>query len=294
MSTPEVADRGWHLPDADLAHYAARTLDAPGSWSVEAHVAACAHCRARLTELAERVEPDLVEEGWARIDAELDAPVPGPVERLLLALRVPDHTARLLAATPALRLSWLAAVALTLALTAVTASLSGPLVFLIVAPLLPLAGVAASFGPGIDPTHEITLVAPFHAFRLLMLRCVAVLSANTVLGAAATLALSNRDARMVGWFLPSLVLTVVALLLSPRLGPVLAAGVTGAGWAALVALTAGAPFTAGGQLAFAAAAVLASLLLARRTAAFDTARPLSRIHLSHRTYLSHRTSRRFR
>ncbi|GAA2646602.1 hypothetical protein GCM10010399_94910 [Dactylosporangium fulvum] len=275
MTTPRptVPGRAWHVPDEDLARYAARTLVAPASWSVETHLTACAGCRGRLTALA---GPALVDEGWARIDAELDAPVPGPVERLLMAVGVPDHTARLLAATPALRLSWLAAVALTLAMTAVTAGLAGPLVFLAVAPLLPLAGVAASFGPGIDPTHEITVVAPFHAFRLLMLRCVAVLSINTVLCAAASLTLPDLGARAAGWFLPSLVLTVAALLLSPRLGPVVAASTVGAAWAVLVAATAGALFTAGGQASLAGAVVLAAAVLTRRASAFDTARPLPR------------------
>ncbi|MEU3454918.1 hypothetical protein ABZ671_15150 [Micromonospora sp. NPDC006766] len=272
MTTPEPTARAWHVPGEDLARYAARTLAAPASWSVEAHLNACAGCRTRLTALA---GPALVEEGWARVDAELDAPVPGPFERLLLGARVPDHTARLLAATPALRLSWLGAVALTLAMTAVTANLAGPLVFLAVAPLLPLAGVAASFGPGIDPTHEITVVAPFHAFRLLMLRCVVVLSANTVLCAGASLALPDVGARAAGWFLPSLVLTVVALLLSPRLGSVAAVSAVGAGWAALFAGAAGALFTAGGQAALAGAVVLSAAVLARRTSAFDITRPLS-------------------
>ena len=272
MSTPEptVPDRAWHILGEDLARYATRTLAAPASWAVETHLDACAGCRTRLTAL---VGPTVVEEGWARLDAELDAPVPGPVERLLLAARVPDHTARVLAATPALRLSWLGAVALTLAMTAAIANLAVPLVFLAVAPLLPLAGVAASFGPGIDPTHEITVVAPFHAFRLLMLRCVTVLSANTVLCAAASLALPDLGARAAGWILPSLVLTVVALLLSPRLGPVAAAFAAGAGWAALFAATTGALFTPGGQAALAGAAVLAAAALARRASAFDTARP---------------------
>src|SRR4051812_41207189 len=118
---------GWHVPDDDVRRYVARASMPPVLWSIEAHFAGCERCRARLTEVA---GAGLVEPGWARVDAALDAPVPGPVERILLALGVPDHTARLLAATPALRGSWLAAVALTLALTAVVAQILEPIVFL--------------------------------------------------------------------------------------------------------------------------------------------------------------------
>jgi hypothetical protein len=263
----------WHVSDDDLRRYLGRTLDAPALWSTEAHLAGCRLCRSSLADLA---GPDLIDAGWARIDAAIDAPVPGPVERLLTLTGVPDHTARLLAAIPALRLSWLAAVVVTLGLTAVIANLAEPLVFLAIAPLLPLAGVAASFGPGIDPTYEITVVAPVHSFRLLLLRCVAVLSANTALCGLATLAIPGHDLAAIGWFLPSLAVTVVALLLMPGLGPVRAAAIAGVVWAALVAVTAGVAsgrsvlFTPAGQLLIAVVGAAAAVVVARRGHAFDT------------------------
>lgn len=259
----------WHLQEEDLRAYVDGGLAGPLLWSTEAHLGACADCRARLTAAA---DPRLVDDGWARVDAALDAPAPGPVERLLLLLGVPDHTARLLAATPALRLSWLVAVALTLAMTAMIARLADPIVFLAAAPLLPLIGVAVSFGPGIDPTYEMALVAPMQSFRLLLLRCVAVVSANTVLCALAGLAVPDAGPRVAGWFLPSLALTVLTLLLAPRFGTVAAACAVGAGWACLVAAMTGALFTAAGQGGTAVAAVLAAAVLARRAAAFDTSR----------------------
>ncbi|WP_327008317.1 zf-HC2 domain-containing protein [Dactylosporangium sp. NBC_01737] len=260
----------WHLQDCDLHAYAGGELGGPLLWSVEAHLAACAPCRDRLHGCVSRTDPRLVEDGWARVDAALDAPVPGPVERLLLLLGVPDHTARLLAATPALRLSWLVAVAVTLATTAAIARFADPIVFLAAAPLLPLAGVAASFGPGIDPTYEMALVAPMQSFRLLLLRCVAVVSANTVLCGLASLAMPHVGFGAAGWFLPSLALTVLTLLLAPRFGTVAAACAVGAGWACLVVAATGALFTAAGQSGIAAAAALAAAVVARRASAFDT------------------------
>jgi len=203
--------------------------------------------------------------------------VPGPVERLLLRCGVADHTARLLAATPVLRMSWLLAVAATLALTALLAHLAQPVVFLATAPLLPVVGVALAFGPKVDPTYEIALVAPMHSFRLLLLRCVAVLSATTGLSAVASLTLPDVGLRALGWFLPALALTLLSLALTLRLGPIPAAAAVGVGWIVLV-VAARAPgggqlvFVPLGQLALALAAALAALALTRLRRAFDTPR----------------------
>ncbi|MCW6007942.1 hypothetical protein K1W54_25865 [Micromonospora sp. CPCC 205371] len=266
---------GWHIPDGELRRYADRALAPPLLWSTEAHLAACARCRHRLTVA---VGPEPVDGGWDRLAAEMDAPAPRPIERLLTRAGVPEHTARLLAATPVLRLSWLAAVVITLALTAFLAHLAHPAVFLAAAPLLPVAGVALSFGPRVDPTYEISVVAPMHTFRLLLLRCAAVLSATTGLSAAASLALPEFGLAAVGWFLPALVLTTLSLALTPRFGPVLAAVAVGAGWVALVASTWGAGeagpavFVPAGQLALALTGGLAALTVARLRRAFETPR----------------------
>lgn len=259
----------WHVPDEELRRYADRAAVPPSLWSTEAHLAACAGCRERL---AAAVDPEVVRAGWTRLDTELDAPVPGPVERLIMRIGVSDHTARLLAATPMLRMSWLAAVASTLALTAIVANLAHPLVFLAVAPLLPLAGVAVSFGPRVDPTYEIAVVAPMHTFRLLLLRCAAVLTATTGLSALATLAMPEYGVVALGWFLPALALTLASLTLTPRLGPVVAAGSVGVGWVVLVASTGWTAFVPAGQLALAAVAALAAVGLARLRPAFETPR----------------------
>lgn len=266
---------GWHVPDGELRRYADRALVPPLLWSTEAHLAACASCRGRLTGAA---GPALADDGWELLAAELDAPVPGPIERLLTRVGVPEHTARLLAATPVLRLSWLAAVAVTLALTALTAHLAHPAVFLAAAPLLPVAGVALSFGPRVDPTYEISVVAPMHTFRLLLLRCAAVLSTTTGLSLAASLAVPELGVAAVGWFLPALVLTTLSLALTPRFGPVLAAVAVGAGWVALVASTwsageaGSAVFVPAGQLALALTGGLAALTLVRLRRTFETPR----------------------
>lgn len=281
----------WHVAQEELRRYAAGRCTPPWLWSTEAHLAACDLCRERLTEVA---GPELIGVGWSRLDAALDAPIPGRVERLLARLGVADHTARLLTATPALRLSWLAAIASALAFSAVAAvlsdRLSSPIVFLALAPLLPLAGIAASFGPRVDPTYEIALVAPLDTFRLLLLRCAAVLTTTSALSAAVALALPRYGLAALGWFLPSLTLTLLSLALTPRLGPVTATTTVAAGWVVVLAATvrpdtgASIVFGFGGQLTSVAASALAAAAVLRLRPRFENAQ--------HFPTIGHRTHRR--
>ena len=274
---------GWHVPDEELRGYARGESGPPWLWSTEAHLSACSDCRSRLADV---VESGLVPAGWARLDAELDAPVPGMLEGLLVRLGVRGGTARLLAATPVLRKSWLAAVTITLTLTAVAAhlaqSMAAPILFLAVAPLLPLVGVTVSFGPAVDPTYEVALVAPMHTFRLLLLRCAAVLTTTTALTAVASLALPGYGLVVLGWLVPALALTLLSLALTPRLGPVVAASVVGVGWAVLVAFTVqpgtgrSLIFAPAGQLTLAFAAVLAAVALRKVRPGFEYGRHLNR------------------
>jgi hypothetical protein len=269
----------WHLCDDDLHRYATGRATAPLRWSAEAHLTSCPGCRERLTAL---VDPHAVDLGWDRLDIELDAPAPGLVERLITRFGVSENTARLLAATPSLRWSWLAALASTVALTALLATVTEPLIFLGVAPLLPLLGVAVSYGPRVDPTYEITVTTPTRGFRLLLLRCVAVLAVTTAVSAVASLALPEYGLAALGWFVPALALTLLTLVATPFLGLDRAAAAVGVGWAALVLLTTdpGAAgsilFTPVGQLAAAGAAVFAALALGRLRPAFDTSRTTDR------------------
>ncbi|MFF5966809.1 zf-HC2 domain-containing protein [Streptomyces collinus] len=261
----------WHVPEEDLRAYVRGELAAPALWSADAHLTSCARCRAALAEVS---DPVALDAGWDRLDAELDAPRTGLLEKLLVRVGVAGHTARLLAATPVLRRSWLGAVVavLLLSVAAGHSVRTGefPMLFLALAPLLPLAGVALSYGPALDPTYEMAVVAPMHGFRLLMIRTVAVLAVVLALNGLATLALPAYGLRALAWLLPGLALTATGLALMPRLGPVLAPSLVGGAWAGLLltahALRAGAdvplaPFTAAGQGVAAVVAVLAAGLL---------------------------------
>jgi hypothetical protein len=264
----------WHVPEDDLRAYTQGELEPPRLWSADTHLAACARCRETLAAFG---DPVALDAAWERLDAELDAPRPGPVEWLLVRLGVADHTARLLAATPVLRRSWLGAVVAVLVMTVVAANTvqaaTAPTLFLALAPLLPFAGVALSYGPALDPTYEMAVVSPLHGFRLLMIRTVAVLVAGLGLNGLATLALPSYGLRALAWLLPALALTATGLALTSRLGPVLAPALVGGGWITLLAVARAAtepagtlaPFTVAGQgIAGAVAALAAGFLYLAR------------------------------
>jgi putative zinc finger protein len=271
MGGPDTTG-AWHADGALLAAYDDQRLDAAARWSVEAHLTSCAACRFQAGAL---VDPARLERVRAALIDAVDQPRAGVAERLLVRLGVADHTARLLAATPALRGSWLlaAAAALGFAVAAgwTRSGQDANLVFLCVAPLLPLAGIAVAYGPGIDPTYEIGLAAPLGSFRLLLLRAAAVLGTATLLAAVASLALPQLGPGAAGWLLPSLGLTACSLALATTVEPLRAIGITAGAWILAVVVTVMPPapssvlFAVAGQVGFVALALLgAGVLLVRR------------------------------
>jgi hypothetical protein len=86
-------------------------------------------------------------------------------------------------------------------------------VFLVLAPLLPLVGVAAAFGTGGDPARELTAATPTSAFELLVVRTFAIVAATTVLTTIAAIPLPSGW-QAAAWLLPALGLTAATLALS--------------------------------------------------------------------------------
>jgi hypothetical protein len=158
-----------------------------------------------------------------------------------------------------------------------------------VAPLLPLAGVAAAFAPGVDPAAEVALAAPMRTFRLLLVRAAAVLVATVVLTAVAALTLPGPGWAAVAWLLPAMALVTTALALSTYVSPVGAAVGIAAAWVSgvlasevvaaggLAGVAAGGPiastaFHATGQVAFCIVSVAAAVVVAGRRHAFELGR----------------------
>jgi hypothetical protein len=220
----------WHLDEGTLRAYVdGHPLTVVGA-SVESHLLECPDCRGHLGTLMPRAT---VDRAWTAIRAHVEAPRPSVAERVLRRLGSSAESARLLVAVPAFRGAWLLGL-ITVTLFASVAGLSageyGLTVFLIVAPLAPVAGVAASFGGEADPCHELATVAPYSATRLLLLRTAGVLATSLPLTLLAGLALPVPAWVGVAWLTPAAAGVALTLLLSPLVGTTVPSAVLGACW----------------------------------------------------------------
>ncbi|WP_327369829.1 zf-HC2 domain-containing protein [Streptomyces sp. NBC_01217] len=305
----------WHVGEDLAGRYAAGAVAETEAWSLEKHVETCDGCAARVSA-AVRTRPeaaallDGVRAGLLATVVAQGAPkrhltraaFPGPVRARFcasarygrLGLSGPaSRIGRLLwAAGPALRGAWLSALvlvvvgALALAYGAGLGAATRPLL-LVIAPVLPLAGVVVSYGRHADPMHEITAATPSGGVRLLLTRTAAVLGVSipalTLAGAA--LPPSAAGPGPAAWLLPGLAMTLAALALGSYVGCRTGASSVAVAWAAAVLLPAfaasplgmaesaagAASYFAGtaAQGGWAAGALVCAALLAVRRRSFD-------------------------
>jgi hypothetical protein len=236
-----------------------------------AHLTACERCHRTLEALA----PLDLGYVWQGVAAELDAPRPGVLERLLVAAGVRPALARFTATTPSLRLGWLLANALVLLLVGLPLALrpaaSWPSAALVVAPLLAAAAVAFAYGPGADPAHEVVAASPLSAVRALLVRLAAVLVANSLLAGAVDLLLDG-DGPPAGWLLPMTAAALLAVVVASRWTPTVGAAAGMGGWLLVLAVWKVSHQPAawltgpGAQTAYAAVTAALLVLLVRRIA----------------------------
>ncbi|GGW18239.1 hypothetical protein GCM10018980_69440 [Streptomyces capoamus] len=296
----------WHASEDLVARYAAGVLPEPDAWSLEKHVEGCAGCASRVSAAVRGTAAGAV---LAQVRAAVLESAPAPVARTAPAPVVagapeaagaagwpaPSRIARLLwAAGPAVRGAWLPAVlgvAVAALALAYGAGFPGARALLLaVAPVVPVAGVALSYGPHADPLYEVTAATPGGGLRLALTRTVAVLAVSLPLLTLTGLLLPASGApAAAAWLLPGLALALASLALASFVGCRAAAGVTGGGWlCAVLAPAAVAPDGAAtarlaeqlarcldgaaAQGVWASAAVLSAALLTARRPAYD--RPL--------------------
>jgi hypothetical protein len=223
----------WHADEALLIAYAEGATDYVLSASIETHMMSCATCRAQVGSTVDTTRVDTLLAG--AVDR-VDAPHRGIVERGLSRLGIQSATARLLIATPLLRASWVAAVALVLTFATIAARTDPHklIIFLTLAPLAPVAGVATAFGLRRDPAQDIGLATPYPAFRLLLLRAMAVLATTAVGAGAVRLVIPGANDATWAWLLPALALTAVILAASRWVELSLAAIVIATAWVCAV------------------------------------------------------------
>ena len=260
-----------HLPIATIERYAADTLPYADASSVEAHLLACSACR---QVVAGQVDQRRLDRVWAELTDRVNECRVRLPERWLHRVGIPAPVAKILVCTPSLRGSWLMGVVITLALAVLAARTTGggDVPFLAVAPVLPVVGIAVSFGRAMDAAWEVGEATPTGGFPLLLIRSGAVLAACLSATAVAALVLPAHGRGALAWLLPSFLLVVVTLTLSTRAAMPWVAGGISAIWLVAVAVAAAAPrtdalFGTGGQSIMAALTITAAgVLLTRRNA----------------------------
>jgi hypothetical protein len=230
--------RDHHVPAELLDRYAAgeERIGADVLWALEAHLEACAACRARLAEAVGRQSPDTVVV-LERVHARLDAEVAGSARmppRQPLRMRLPARA--LWWAPPALlpRLAMtvlVVGVALGLDLADELDGSRFPSLVLLLAPVAPLLGVAAAWSRGLDPAHELACASPRAGLSMVLQRTLAVLAVVIPVLAAGGLLVGASPAR---WLLPCLAFTAGALALGELVGLHRAAIGLASGWVAVV------------------------------------------------------------
>ncbi|MFE9745020.1 zf-HC2 domain-containing protein [Saccharothrix saharensis] len=209
-------------PRADsIARYASGDdLPADVLWAVEAHLETCETCRLRLADVAPPQVTALTAAVWAGLE-----PTGTPARRRRSFARW---------ATPSF-LPWLAMTAfvvlLALAVDGLLSDRSTSSAVLLVAPIVPVLGVAAAWSRGMDPAHELVVSTARAGLQLVLRRTLAVLVVvlpGLLLGGRLT------GASPAYWLLPCLAVTSVTLALGGVVGVRRAALVAAACWAVLV------------------------------------------------------------
>jgi hypothetical protein len=194
-----------------LERYVDGRLDRAAQASVETHLSACSGCQ-RLVADTSPVDTDAL---WSRVVVEVESPDIPVLVRLLQKAGLRETDGVVLSVSSPLHLTWVLAFVVTLGFTLAAALLggeSGRLVFVTIAPLVPVLGVVWAFD-STDPLRGLMATTPYSKFRLSLLRTwvVCVAAVPTTIGLGLLLPGSGRIA--VAWLGPALALTTIGLLL---------------------------------------------------------------------------------
>lgn len=224
----------WHADPDLLAAYVAGALDPVNGASVEQHLDRCGECRANIGPL---VDAPTRERAWSAILETVESQELTLPARLARRLGVPEPTSLLLAATASLRTAWISSafVALGFAVAAVYWSGGGALApFLLVAPLIPVLGVAAAYGPHEDPLESLIVTVPYGRTRLILLRTLGVLVSVLPFAIGAGFFVPGPPWLAVAWLGPALALVPVMMALSSFVGPRVGAAAVAIAWCGVV------------------------------------------------------------
>jgi hypothetical protein len=229
----------WHVGEGVLAAYVDRGLDGVQRASVEAHLTRCASCRGALAHTGGGASGTVsFDRLWDRIETRVEDLPAGRSPEWLQRIGVREPDTVVVRAVGSQSAQWTLATTLVLAAAALAAALGGNdsarLAFLVLAPLLPPLGVAATFRLTSSSTAMLETTAPYSPARLLLWRTAYVV-ATAVPAAVAFGAVIPGNAWMaVAWLLPSAACTLIVLVAATWTDPLMPALAVSTVWLALV------------------------------------------------------------
>jgi hypothetical protein len=227
-----MTDQDWHVGTDIWRAYVAGTLNPAAEASVEAHVMSCAACRGVART---QVAPGTVEVVWHRVHASVTAPKVPLAVRWLRRLGVPEDELVLLGAADAVLLPWATAVGAALAVALISGLASADdfsyydVLFLALAPLVPVLAVVAAFD-ATESLREVSAATPYSKLRLTLIRATIALAVAVPVTMAIGLLVPGLESLAFAWLLPSLGLTASALVLLTWMAPRVAAGLVTGAW----------------------------------------------------------------
>jgi hypothetical protein len=225
----------WHIPSDTLEEFARspEQMDPTTGASVEQHLLRCPICRAGVAAMASPPDVADLESVWSLVADVVDR---RPRSRSARPGRADRPWIRLVGATPALLVQLaLVVVGLTALASLAAVRLETRTPFLLAAPVVVLGLVVVAFPPWREPTGEMGAATPLAGFRTFCIRAAVAIGVSVAPLAVASTLLPAQGWAAFAWVLPSLALTVAALVLSTRHEPLTVVVVVGVGWMAALA-----------------------------------------------------------
>lgn len=226
----------WHAPPGLLEAYAAGRLDAVLGASLERHLDACAECRTAVRPVS---DVRLLDEAWSQARTRIESPPLPRALRLARRLGLAESTSILLSAATSLRLAWLTSSVIALGFALGATMLAGDAIwpFLLVAPLVPVLGVAASYGGPEEPFEALAVTTPYTRTRLVLVRTLGVVVGTLPPAVLLGLFLPGPGWVAAAWLGPALAMVPVLLAVASFVGPRAAAAAIALLWTGVVVLS---------------------------------------------------------
>ena len=148
---------------------------------------------------------------WSTVAAEVWRRQPGWPERRAARLLRSPGLARALLTTPSLLVAWLISTVVVLGVGAAATVGSGQPLVALLAPAVAGAGIAYTYGPGMDPAWELSCSMAVNDRMVLLVRALAVFAVYAGLGLAAAGASGLAASVTFGWLVPMTAVSALAL-----------------------------------------------------------------------------------